>query len=104
MKIKLDKIKNFLGEIPIILTKKPFLTLMVLIFVAFIFGGIVFYKFCYLVERAELQIVERPLSLREDILKEILEEWVAREETLEEIGHKEYPNPFQRPLPEELTD
>jgi len=104
MKIKLDKIKNFLRKISKILTKKPFLTLMALIVVAFILGGIIFYKFCYLISKVELQIIERPFSFKEDIFKDILKEWAEREKNIAEIEFKEYPNPFQRSLPEELTD
>jgi len=104
MKIKLAKIKDFLGEIPTILVKKPFFTTMSFLLITFVLGGIIFYKYCFLVEKAEPQVIEKPLSLKEDLFKKILEEWEERERKLEQIKYKGYPNPFQRPFPEELTD
>ena len=94
-KIKFNKIKIFFKKLPRILGENAFLTFLFLLFISLILGGIIFYKYSILAEKAEPRIIEKPLQFEEKIYRKILNEWDAREKRFKETELKEYPGPFR---------
>lgn len=94
-KIKTKKIKDFLKKLPRILGEKAFLTYLILLFLALIFGGIIFYKYGILVKKTKIQIPEKPLQFKEKTYQEVLKIWQEKEKRFKETDRKEYPNPFK---------
>lgn len=94
-KIKIKKIKEFLKRLPRTLGEKAFFVFLALLFLALIFGGIIFYQYKILVKRTEIQITEEPLKFQEKTYQEILKIWQEREKKFQEADLKEYPNPFK---------
>ncbi|MCJ7786674.1 hypothetical protein MUP06_00460 [Patescibacteria group bacterium] len=94
-KIKFNKIKIFFKKLPRILGEKAFLAFLFLLFISLILGGIIFYKYSILAEKAEPRIIEKPLQFKEKVYQEILNEWEAREKRFKETELKEYPDPFR---------
>ncbi|MDP2967333.1 MAG: hypothetical protein Q8N87_02900 [bacterium] len=94
-KIKFNKIKIFFKKLPRILGEKAFLTFLFLLFISLILGGIIFYKYSILAEKAEPRIIEKPLQFKEKVYQKVLDEWEAREKRFKETELKEYPDPFR---------
>lgn len=93
--IKIDKIKIFFQKTSYWLARHTFLASMILIVLAVIIGGIVFYKYSYLLLEAELQTVGKPLKFDEKKYQKILEIWQERQKISEESATKEYPDPYR---------
>jgi len=89
------KIKIFFKKLPRILGENTFLTFLFLLLISLILGGIIFYKYSILAEKAEPQIIEKPLQFEEKIYQKILNEWEARGRRFEETELKEYPDLFR---------
>jgi len=94
-KLKLKKIKDFLTKLPRTLGERAFLTFLGLLLIALIFGGLIFYKYSILVEKAEPEISEIPLKFKEKTYQDVLKIWQEKEKRFEEADLKEYPNPFR---------
>lgn len=95
--IKLNKIKTFFQKLPRTLGKRFFVSFLVLLLLALICGGLIFYKYSVLVERRSQQDLlgeEKPLDFDERILQEVLKIWQERQKKFEEAQLKEYPDPF----------
>lgn len=103
-KIKFDKIKGFFRRVPRFLGEHAFLGSLLLIFLALIFGTIVFYKYSILAGQRKIEISEKPLYFDEKIFEDILKILDERERKLEEAGIKKHPDLFKNPPPEELTE
>ena len=80
-----------------------FLSFLGLLFLSLIFGAILWYKYESLAqkEKPEVQIV--PLQFKEDAFERVLKAWEEREKRFQESEFKEYPSPFQKPVPETTT-
>lgn len=104
-KIRFNKIKVFFSKLPRILGERAFLTFLGFLIIFLIFGAFLFYKYIFSVERAQPEILEKPLQFNEKLFQEILEKFEERAKKLEETELKEYPNPFTRTVlvEEELT-
>lgn len=94
-KIKFGRIKDFIKRLPRILAEHSFLTILILFFLALILGGLIFYKYIFLIEKAEPQIIKKPFRLEEQIYQKILKEWEERERRFNEASLKVYPDPFK---------
>ncbi len=101
-KIKIEKIK----KLPRVLEKNAFLTFLILLFLALIFGGITFYRYSIMVQRMEPEILKAPIQFKEETFQEILRVWQEREKEFKETELKEYPDLFRAPIlfPEKLTE
>ncbi len=97
-KINLKKIKGFFGKLSRILGEKAFLTFLGLLIIFLIFGAFLFYKYIFLVEKTQPEILEKPLQFNEGLLWEILQRFEEKEKKFEETKTKEYPNPFIRTI------
>ncbi|MBZ9569850.1 hypothetical protein KJA16_02980 [Patescibacteria group bacterium] len=103
---KIKEIKEFLKRLVWIIGKNSIPTFFILFFLALILGGFIFYKYSFLAERIEPQIIKKPLQFKEALCQKILEEWQTRQQRFEETELKEYSNLFRPPVltPEELTE
>lgn len=72
-----------------------FLTFLGLSLFAFLFGGFIFYKYAYLVERATPNVSENFVKIEEKSYQDLLDFWDLRAKKIEESNSKRYINPFQ---------
>lgn len=95
LRIKLSKIKEVLKGLPRTAAERAFLTFLVLFFLALILDGFVFYKYSILAEKAEPELLEKPMQFEEALYQKILEEWQFRENRFEGVELKKYSDPFK---------
>jgi len=93
--IKFDKLKRFFKKLPRALAEHSLLTILALFFLSLIVAGLIFYKYVILVEKAEPQIIKKPLHFEEKIYQKISDEWAEREKRFNETNLKEYQDPFR---------
>ena len=98
-KIETKKIVNFFKKIPRTVGEHFFLSFLIVTFIAFILGGLIFYRYIFVPKNAEVNILESPVFFNVDIYKKVLEELQNREQTIQELNSKQYSNPFQIPAP-----
>ncbi len=103
MRIRLNKIKKFLGELALIIAKHTFLSCLFLFLLALIFGGFLLYEYIIKTQRAVPEITEKPFLLEEKTYQEVLETWQVQEKKFREANSKKYSNPFEKPTLEEVT-
>ena len=104
--MRFSKIKDFFNRLPRFLAQKAFLAFLFLFFLGSVFGLIIFYKYIFLTEKAEIEILEAPLEFREKTYQTILKIWQEKEEKFREADFKQYPDLFREKkeiefLPEE---
>jgi len=93
-RIKIGKIKSFLGKLPRILAENGFLTFLILFFIFLIVSGIIFYRCGILAKEENPEAFEKPLLFKEKTYQSILQIWQERKERFEGADAKEYQNPF----------
>lgn len=94
-KFKIKKIKDFFKKLPKILGEWAFLVFLIFLFVVFIFGGIIFYKYDILIQRTNPQITETPLHFKEKTYENVLKIWQEKEVRFKASDSKTYPDPFR---------
>ncbi len=97
MELKLPTKKpsfKFFGKIADFLLAKYFLTFLILIVIAFVLGGIVFYKYSFLAEKKKAENNANLIVLDEDNLQKVIQIWKGRQEKLDRAGIQSYRNPF----------
>lgn len=110
MRIRIKKIKKFLGKLFLTIAEHVFGACLFLFFLALILGGFLFYKYNILTQRAELEVLNQSFLIKEKTYQEVLKVWQEHERRFQEAYLKEYPDPFQKPIstseevPEELTE
>ena len=77
------------------IAKHAFSVFLFLFFLSLILGGILFYKYGVLVQRTEQDFEVALPNFKEDLYRDILEEWQLRRQIFEGAENKEYPNPFR---------
>lgn len=105
-KIRFDKIKVVFGKLPRILGEKAFLTFLGLLVVFLVFGAFLFYKYIFLVEKAQPEVIEGSLQFNERLFQKILEKSRDKQEKFKETETKKYPDAFTKIIiiEEELTE
>jgi len=94
-KIELEKIKLSFKKLPKLLGEKFFLTFLILLFLALILAGLIFYKYAILVQKEKIEIGEKILKFDEKTYQKILKIWQERERKFQESDLKTYPDPFR---------
>ena len=89
------KLKDKLSKFGRISAEHAFLSFLVLAFIALLIGGLLFYQYSILVQRAEPQINQEPIQFKEKLYQKVLKQWQARDERLEEAQEKEYLDIFK---------
>jgi hypothetical protein len=101
--IKIKNLKKFLEGFVWFIGKNSTTIFFVLFSWALIIGGFIFYKYSFLAERSEPQVVTQPLEFKETLYQKILEEWQTRQRKFEEVESEEYPDLFRSlPVVEEI--
>jgi len=103
MDTKLD-IKKILQEIKTgfastkkilwIVGRHAFLTVLILIFLDVILGGLLFYKYIYLAEKESPAINASVFQFDENSYQKVLTQWESRNKDLQVFLQKNYSNPF----------
>lgn len=94
MKIKKDKIIEFLSKVFFLTAQHAFFACLVLFALALVFGIFLFYQCDILVNTTKFDDLEEPFSLKRKVYETVLNNWQADEKRFEEAGSKEYINPF----------
>ena len=94
-KQQFKKIKSFFEKLPRILAKNAFLVSIVLFFIAMVLGGLLFYKYDILVERAKPESSEKLLYFDEKNFEAVFKIWQDRQAKFQEADSKQYSNPFK---------
>ncbi len=89
----IEKLKR-LSRFPAWLAVHAFLTFMMLFVLAVGIGGLVFYQYNVLAEKTESRVEEQPSQFKEEVYKEVLDEWTDREKRFSETDTQTYPDPF----------
>jgi len=101
---KLQRLIEFLKKIFWKIGGNPLPAFFILLILALIFGGLIFYQYSFLAEKKEPQIIEKPIQFKEDLYQKILAEWQMRQKNFDEAEQKEYRDLFQISPPEKLTE
>ena len=97
-KIKISQLKEKVGKLPRILAEKAFLTFLGFLFFVLIFSALLYYKYIFLVERANPEILDKPLQFNESAFQEVSSKLQERAKNFQAAGSKNYPDLFARPL------
>ena len=85
-----DKAKRWLT----ILAKRSFITSLFLILLSVLLGGILYYRYIILLDKQEPQPSTVSLKFRQEVYKNVLDEWEKMNENFEGGGLKNYLDPF----------
>lgn len=91
---KLNKLKKKLKQLPKLLAEHIFGFFMVLVFIYFILGGIIFYIYSFSAEKIEPVASQVSIQYKENTFKNVLNQWLERERKFEEAETKQYPDLF----------
>jgi len=85
--IKIKKICFFFGN-------HAFGLILSIIFIELILGGLIFYKYAFLAEKAEPEIGSNNFEFKENYYQEILKEWEQRDIKFQEQFGQNIKSPF----------
>ena len=77
-----------------ILGMHAFLVIVIIVLLELFLGGFLFYRYVFLAERKEPEIVDHSFQFKEGAYQEILDQWDQRDLRLQESLEKEYQSPF----------
>jgi len=92
--IKFNRIKNFFSETAETIAEHSFLASLALILLAVVLGGLILFKYSFLAEREEVEVLEKPLFFNEAAMRDIKNIWQERQKRFEEAGTRKYPELF----------
>jgi hypothetical protein len=102
--LKNKKIRNQIGKLARKLGEKAFICFVILVLFALLLGGLILYKYTAEIKRTQINHLEGITNFDESAYRRILQAWQDREAKFIEIDSKQYKNPFEGQLPEELTN
>ena len=91
----LEKFKSKLSKFCLFSAEHSFLSILILIFIALLIGGWLFYQYSILTQKAEPQITKQTIQFKENLYQEILDQWQDREEKFKAAGEKEHLDIFR---------
>ncbi len=94
-KLKIKNFKTFFKKLPRISGERAFLTFLVFLFLALIFGAFTFYKYGILIGREKPEALEKPLQFQEKTYQNVLKIWQEKEKRFNEADSKTYPDLFK---------
>jgi hypothetical protein len=99
MKIKInkDKIKEFLFKAAWVSAKHAFFACLILFFLAFFLGVLLFLKCNAIIKAEDLGNIQESFSLNRKIYEDIMTARQQDENRYETADSKEYSNPFLKP-------
>ncbi len=84
------KLKTFVW----LVGERAFVSFLAIIFLAFLAGGLLFYRYAYIVAHQDFEIEAHVIELDENLYEQFLENYAARRAKFQEAESKEYTNPF----------
>jgi len=96
-KIKFGKIKLSISKFPRKMAERAFITFLGFLVLFLIFGAILFYKYVFLAQNAEPDILDESVKFNEKLFQEISQGLTERDENFKSADSKQYPDPFLRP-------
>jgi len=91
----LEKIKSKLSKFCLFSAEHSFLSILILISIALLMGGWLFYQYSILAQKAEPQVTGQTIQFKENLYQEILDQWQIRQDSLEAADEKEYLDIFR---------
>jgi len=73
---------------------RAFLAYLLLLFFGLIFGGFMFYKYGFLIQKTKPELIKKPFQFKENVYQEISEKWKELEIKFQNAELKSYPNLF----------
>ena len=101
-RIKTREIKESLKRLLFALVKRAFLFFLGLLFVALLFGAVIYYQYNILAKKEAVQDIKGSLQFQEKTYQNVSRAWREREKKFEEADSKEYSNPFRLKQVEEV--
>ncbi|MEK7482607.1 MAG: hypothetical protein AAB620_02335 [Patescibacteria group bacterium] len=103
LKSKIDgaKIKTLgkrLKGLPLFVGERAFLSIIIVIFIELVAGGLLFYKYSVLPGKIKIEISENAADFNKDDYERVVKFWEERSNRSRIIEDKVYYNPF-KPLP-----
>lgn len=99
---KLNQLKKKFKKLPRSLAEHVFGFFMFLVFIALVLGGVLFYQYSFLTEKMEAEVLQLSIQYKENVLKEMSDQWLKREKKFMEADTKQYPNLFKEQLSEKI--
>ena len=93
-KNKVKKLKKKTEKFLKTLTEHVFGSFMVLVFIFLILGGIIFYRYSFLIEKMEPVSSQAFVQYEENVFREVSNQWLEREEKFKQAETKQYPDLF----------
>jgi len=95
-KIQIDskKIRKLLRKLVMIPANYFFWYALSIIFISCAIGGITFYYFAILSQKAQIEITQPSFQFQENVYREVVNQWRIRDEKFQEADTKTYLDPF----------
>ncbi len=97
------KINVNLGKVFRNLAEKAFLSFIILVFFALLFGVFIFFQYSQIIQKNPSSPTTEAI-FNESLYQKIILEWQNREKKILEISSINFPNPFAGEIPQELTN
>ena len=91
----LQKIKDCFSGSCRYLAEHAFLIFLVLVFISLIFGGFLFYKYSFLIDKNEPKIDIAVVRLNEGLCQKVVAQWQDRQGRFDGASEKSYPDSFK---------
>lgn len=102
-KINISKLKNRAKKIPEILAEKAFVCLIIIVLLNVLIGAFIFYQYDWQIRKRQVELTDKTLVLKQDILKKIILQLDQAQEQLKQTESKIYPDLF-KPGEHKLTE
>jgi len=82
-------------KVPIFVAEHSFWSIIIVVCLEVVAGGILFYKYSVLPSRAEIKPTEQSIQFNQGIYQQVLDKWSERDRQLQETKTREYFDPFE---------
>lgn len=93
-RFKSKNIKRIVFKTPRFLAERAFLIFWILLLLFISLSTLVFYKYSYLVKKADIEPPKDSILFKEESYNAVLKIWQDKEKRFSEVDLKQYINPF----------
>ena len=90
-----NKYGNSLKKLPRNLAEHAFLVILILFLVSLLIGAWIFYRYIFLINKAEIQAREGSFQIKEDVYQRVISKLDERENIFKNANSKEFLDPFK---------
>lgn len=94
LKIKTSQIKNIFKKFPRVLAEHAFLSVLSIILVELVFGGLLWYHYHTMVQKTEPEETLIAVQFDQNAYQEVRAVWQDQQKRFEAVNKKAYSNPF----------